>query len=129
MSDVIGRIDGFGLRSDCKEVNCLRRYPRAHFAGECFDGIQFLSIGEVMYAIDEGSTGSDGSCDGPVSEEHKFLNELMCFVMRFEIDFYGIAMFVKSEVHFVLFDSERSGGQAFRTEFLRKRVESHDSSG
>ena len=124
--DVIGRIDSFGLCSNGELVDGLLRDTSAHFSREGFDGIHFLSIRQVMHAIDKWSAGSNGFCYCAVSEQHELLDELMCFVMRFEIDFYGIAIFIKSETDFVLFDSERSGCHSLGTQFLGKGIDGDD---
>ena len=104
----------------------------SHSRGHCtlpfefLDLFEFFCIGQIVYTIDKGSSGSDGSSDRAVSKEHELLNEMMCLVGMLEINLRRIAVFVQAESHFVLLDSEGTLCYTFGTKFLGKGVKSTD---
>ena len=134
MADVISRVNGFGLGPDREHIyraldGFLRDLMMSHFGGhgalafELLDILEFFGIGEVMDAIDEGSSGTDGFGYGAVGKEHEFLDEMMGFVRGFEVDLDGMAMFIEAKAHLILLDRESAIGDALGTEFGGERIE------
>lgn len=134
MADVVSRVNGLCLGTDSEHIDrpldrFLRDLMMSHFGGhstlafELLHFLEFFGVRQVMNAIDEGSTGTDGSSDGAIRKEHEFLDEMMGFVGGFEVYLDGIAVFVEAEAHLVLLDGKGTVGYSLGTEFGCQAVE------
>ena len=90
------------------------------------DGLQFLTVRQVVNSVNEGSTGTYGFCNRTIGQQHKLFNQMMGFVGMLEIDLGRMSVLVQSEPHFVLFDGERTVSDSFCSEFGGKAVEDAD---
>ena len=84
--------------------------------------LEFLSVGQVVDAIDEGSSGAYSLGYRTVGEEHELLDKVVRLVRGLKIDLRREAVLIESEAHLVLLDCERSVGNPLGAEFLRKGV-------
>ena len=135
MADVVSRVNGLCLGTDSEHIDrpldrFLRDLMMSHFGGhgtlafELLHFLEFFGVRQVMNAIDEGSTGTDGFGYRTVGEEHELLDEVVRFVRLLKIDLRWEAVLIQTESHLVLLDGERSAGNPFGAEFLSHFVES-----
>ena len=94
--------------------------------------LQFLSVGQVVYPIDEGSAGADGFGYRTIGEEHELLDKVVRLVGGLKIDLRREAVLIEPEAHLVLLDCERSVGNPLCAEFtgegVKGRYRVHDES-
>ena len=79
-----------------------------------------------MYTIDKGFATADRGGYRTVSQQHKLLDEVVCFIGGFEVYLGRVSVFVQTETHFFLFDGEGTVGDAGGTELGSKVIEGKD---
>ena len=106
---------------------------RADFISETCDKlvqvVQFVGVGEVVYAVGEHFGLSvfghfpDVLGHRAVSQKHELFDELVRFLRFFEVHVRGLSVFVYFKLHFRAVEVDRAFGHALLAQELRQPVQ------